>query len=208
MSDDDLVRWSEAEDAPPGMQDLIRRARPPQKKMPASVRAAILAQLADAPGGPGNDPKPRLGTPRTMPSAGVVAGAAGLGAAIVAAIVLSLPSRPPDVSVDAGTALPAVSSEPSPPSAVVPPPLPASASAPSSAVPSARGLATPPSIASARASTKPASDVDTLAEESALVGRARATIASNPATSLVALDEHARRFPRGAPAPERDALRV
>jgi hypothetical protein len=51
----------------------------------------------------------------------------------------------------------------------------------------------------------PASD---LAAENTLIGRARASLATSPAASLAAVDEHARRFPRGELAPEREYLRV
>lgn len=47
---------------------------------------------------------------------------------------------------------------------------------------------------------------DTLAGELALVGRARANLDADPQSALAALDEHARRFPKGKLAMERELL--
>jgi hypothetical protein len=73
--------------------------------------------------------------------------------------------------------------------------------------------APPPSVAPApvarpRASaTTPAPVVDMLAEETAIISRARAAIERDAdADALTALAEHARRFPSGAMVPERDAF--
>jgi hypothetical protein len=60
----------------------------------------------------------------------------------------------------------------------------------------------------AQASSTPTPEGDTLAEENALVARARSTLAGDPAATLVAVGEHARRYPGGELAPERDYLRV
>ena len=59
-----------------------------------------------------------------------------------------------------------------------------------------------------RARPNPSPSADTLAEESALIARARATSVSNPGASLGAIDEHARRFPHGELAPEREYVRL
>lgn len=74
--------------------------------------------------------------------------------------------------------------------------------------PSASSSATSAAAPSSPARTPSHGDVDTLAEESALIGRARANLASSPGLTLAAVDEHARRFPRGELAPEREYLRV
>jgi hypothetical protein len=47
-----------------------------------------------------------------------------------------------------------------------------------------------------------------LSEESAIVSRARATLATNPVATLERVEEHARRFPSGELASEREFLRV
>ena len=61
--------------------------------------------------------------------------------------------------------------------------------------------------ASASAPTLPPRDeADTLSAESALIAKARGGIESNPTDALTVLGEHARRFPRGELAAERDFL--
>jgi hypothetical protein len=67
----------------------------------------------------------------------------------------------------------------------------------------------PPTVARPRAiapAAAPTPAVDTLAEETEIVARARAAIASGEWTrAQTLLADHARRFPRGVLAPERDA---
>jgi hypothetical protein len=41
-----------------------------------------------------------------------------------------------------------------------------------------------------------------------LIEKARGSLDANPAVALAGIDEHARRFPRGQLAPEREYLRV
>jgi hypothetical protein len=75
-----------------------------------------------------------------------------------------------------------------------------------SAAPEATVQAKPKALPSAP-STKPV-ETATLSEESALVDRARANLGTNANDALAAIDEHARRFPRGELAPEREYLRI
>lgn len=83
--------------------------------------------------------------------------------------------------------------------------------------PSLSAAAEPPPMATAAAATTPSAAHDPhhaarhadLAAERALLADARAAMqASDAARALAILDEHARRFPRGQLAEERDALRV
>ncbi len=41
-----------------------------------------------------------------------------------------------------------------------------------------------------------------------MIGRARSTLGSSPADTLAAVDDHARKFPRGALVSEREYLRI
>jgi hypothetical protein len=69
--------------------------------------------------------------------------------------------------------------------------------------------ATPPSEVEAVPAPEPAKPIDTLAEETRVLGRARdALSASRPNDALAILDEYKRKFPSGRLAPERAALRV
>jgi len=83
-----------------------------------------------------------------------------------------------------------------------PPPAPVPAAPPQPAAAPASPRATP------RPPPAPGGDA-ALAEESALLERARTALSrGRSAAALDALSEHARRFPRGSLAEERDALRV
>lgn len=138
-----------------------------------------------------------LKTPLALALAGALLG----GIAVVAVRAWSAtpaPETPTPATAEVAAA---------PASAIVPPPpLPAPAETPPEpvAAPSAT-----PAVKHARgapSASQPAED--TLAAESALVGRARATLEATPAAALALLEDHARRFPRGELAAERDFLRL
>jgi hypothetical protein len=131
---------------------------------------------------------------------------AALGGLHVAARVRS--TTPPPAELPAIVAAPEPTSQrldvpPPPPVAAIP-----AAPAPSTAPPPVEPIERP-AIARPRASAPaPASSTDTLAEETALLSRAKSAMDRRAyRDALVLLDEHARRFPSGMLAPERDAHR-
>lgn len=78
-----------------------------------------------------------------------------------------------------------------------------SVNAPAPAAPTVKPIAKPTSSPAAIVAT------DTITEEAALLRAAHASLASGDgASAMRALDEHARRYPRGALAEEREAARV
>lgn len=115
----------------------------------------------------------------------------------------------PAVTMPASTATAPPARSPSPahspspsPSLSLPPPPPVAAPKP---VALAKPAPVAPASASAMASAKP---IDALREELALVEDARRALASGDrASALRHVDEHARRFPSGAFAVEREVLR-
>lgn len=177
------VRLKDSDDAPEGLRRILRDANA-IAPMPAELKASLLAKA----------PAPAKASALASPA---VIGAGALGVAVVAAILWQTRSvSTPDAKTPAPTTTTSASAEPAPPPTIEPAP----AADPSSA---------PTPLPSARPSRPaPKADGDTLAEESLLVGRARANLVSNPTAALSAIDEHARRFPRGELAPEREYLRV
>lgn len=217
-------------DDPPRLKDssgpgnaLLRRAGrvPP---MAHDDRAAILGALgAGAAGGAGGAGATTSGAGAGATTGGAGSAGGGMGSAggaaaatlktpLALALVGALLGGAAVVAVRAWSATPAPETAPpptapaaaAPASAIVPPPpLPAPTEAPPVAAP-----ATPPvkHARGAPSASQPAED--TLAAESALVGRARATLEPTPAAALALLEDHARRFPRGELAAERDFLRI
>jgi len=211
---DDPVRWKDAEDAPAKVRDLLARGRatPP---MPDHVRAALLAALPVA------APPPSPPAPPAPPAAGAAAASAGVpaawligGVAVVAVAALAWNARAPENSAKQGapSATPVVVVGPSRAAASVAP-TPSEVALPVvSAFPEAPLRPSPRQKPSAAPSTPaPLANAvaeSNLAEESTLVARARANLAPSPAASLDAVEEHARRYPRGELAAEREYLRV
>ena len=210
-------------DDPPRLKDssgpgnaLLRRAGrvPP---MAHDDRAAILGALgAGAAGGAGGAGATTSGAGSTGGGMGSAGGAvATLKTPLALALAGALLGGAAVVAVRAWSATPAPETAPppatpvatAPASAIVPPaPLPAPTETPPDPV--AAPPATPPvkHARGAPSASQPAED--TLAAESALVGRARATLEPTPAAALALLEDHARRFPRGELAAERDFLRI
>jgi len=199
---DDPVRWKDAEDAPAKVRGLLAhgRAVPP---MPKDVRAALLAQLPVAPA-----PPAPAASSAGVPTAWVIGGVAVVAVAVAALawnarapedpVKPRTPSATPTIVVaPTATAAPAPSEVALPIVSAIPQDAPRSSSRPRpSAAPS-----TPAPAASASEGTN-------LAEESVLVARARTNLAPRPAAALDAVEDHARRFPRGELAAEREYLRV
>jgi hypothetical protein len=211
--------------APDVLRDLLREGgRVPA--MTSEDRAEILSGIATA--GAGVLPGPAAtaaakSTAFLAPKASVaIAVAALVGLGVVGAMwprdeappaspnvapkVIGLPSVPSDVRPTAPSptddappseALPAASSPPAPADdsllKVERTPTPVERPAPSTLM-----RTTPPTSGSG----------DSLGAESSLIGAARSKIDVSPGDALALLDEHARRFPRGALDAERDFLRI
>jgi hypothetical protein len=190
---------------PPGGPDpeleafySAERARPP---VPDAARHAALARvLAAAPAPapvPGVGRGPAAAAALAMLALGVIIGAAGHAAWVAGderpAPRIEAPSAP-----SAPLTAPPPSDEPSPPS--IPPP---------SEVPEAVVVEPEAPATSGRAEAPSEPDDEGLASEMALVARAQTALHRGLFESaLSALDEHARRFPRGELAEEREALAV
>jgi hypothetical protein len=191
---DDPVRWKDAADAPPRVRELLR-ARAEPASMPPEARVALLAQLSQQVAAP---PAPKANALKTVLGSQLGAGVAvTTTVAVVAALAWRMASPSPPVTV------------------LAPPTASASASvmpehqlAPSPSISTETPTVVPPPASSRPARPAPPTTTDTLARESALIGRARGSLVSNPASSLEAIDEHARKYPQGELAPEREYLRV
>lgn len=197
---DEPIRLEES--ASDDVRSLLRDARavPP---MSADDRAAILAALAAPSGSGGGSPGASAASSKPLLAGLAVAVLGGAAVAIVLATRTSAPAvetRPPPVATTPATA---VTTEPVAPSA--PPAAPEASAAPEmSALPNRA----PPRPSVAPRAVPSAAPEDTLGAESALVAKARANVDRDPAAALAALDEHARRFPNGELAPERDFLAI
>jgi hypothetical protein len=143
-----------------------------------------------------------LSTPSTAPAAP----AAGSGLAVkVAAVVVA-------IGIAGGGLFLALNSEVAPAKPAAPAPVPSAAQpkapidhAPESA-PSAVPHAEAPEKRAPAASSRPA---DSLAEEVAILSQASAELhAGRPAAALKKLEEHRRKFPRGALGQERTSARI
>jgi hypothetical protein len=199
---DDPVRWKDTDDAPGAVVRELLRSGAEVPPMPSEVRAALLAALpspSPSPTANGASGEVMRSGSSLVRAAAWVAGAAGTGA-IVAALAWPSTSTPetPAPTLSATSTASSSSVLPSP-SFTAPP---ASAEMPPVVAPPrpTTGERVKPAV--------PAPSADTLAEESALIGRARSTLGSNPAASLSVVEEHARRHPSGELAPEREYLRL
>jgi hypothetical protein len=214
MMVDDPQRWKDASDIPDDVRELLRASgRAPA--MTAEDRAVILGAVGTG----GLAAAKSKAAPTTVTSPTVLAGSA---AVVAAGSILAL-----WLATRAGPA--AHHTAPSPPeTATVAPPrdVPDDAAevsrttaddggAPStdvSPIPDTHPL--PSAMTTAVGRRKPSSaranesQVDTLSAESVLISRARAATEASPGEALAALEEHARRFPRGVLAPERDYLAI
>lgn len=188
-------RWRD--DGPEEVRALLRAARPTQV-MTAEQQARSRERVG------------RYVAAATMAAAlswvpGAALGA-GLGLVAVAAMygvpAWIAPERAPEVIPTATVAGPAPST-----------PAPVTSAAPvMSALPSADPPAPPrassrPSAPPASASAEPVA-VDPLAEEVALLDRARAALGASPAEALALTAEHAARFPQGKMGMEREIVAI
>jgi hypothetical protein len=174
-------------DAPPELSELFRDAEKPEP-LPPATDARMLAQVT------------ALGAAPAVP---LVKGWLVAGGAVVVAGALVLVAR----------RAPAPSVAPSPP----PPSTSASASAavdavPPAAAPEPRSPPEPrraPAASAGRvAPTAASSSEDALAGETKLLNRAHAAMATDPRQAYAFASEHAKRYPRGQLAAERELILV
>ncbi len=217
--------------------DLIDAARRGEPKLTTTSRAAsrakILARVGVAAGAAGIAAGASTAAATTAGALGAAPVAAApiaatMGVSLVAKIGLSLvvlagavggvvaltrpsaPSAPADrapVAIASTIESPRakVSSLATPPSLDAAPPV---SAAPSATVAPSAPTAAPPS-AEPTSSAASSTAADPLASENELIARAQRALASGQAgQALAALDEHARRFPSGMLAPEREAARA
>jgi hypothetical protein len=183
---------------------MLSAARPTHA-MPASVRARLLRRIGD--------PPPRSGIPAAKLF--VIASAIGALSLPVASVLLGTqtPSvRPPVAPVR--SAVNPVREELSPPgeAAVPPDALRTPPQTPQASAPARPPTVRPPPAARPLSPESPAATSprealgDTLAREVELLEQARARFDADPASALALLDEHARVFPAGKLAIERELL--
>ena len=226
---------SETED-PPRLKDLggasvsLLRAASRVPAMSSEDRAAIVAGIGAAAStgtatttsatSAGNASSAAGGA---LASKGLLAGLAGVVVVggVVASFMLASPAPSTQEAAPASLSAPAASQAvPDAPGEALPEApaaVPAASSVPVVEAPVAAPrpsapVATPaaaraPARASASASASPAGE-SSLAAESALIGKARGLLESDPRGSLALLDEHRRRHPRGELAAERDFLSI
>lgn len=199
---EDPTRWKDAADAPDAVHALLREgARVPP--MSDEDRAGILTALAALPVAP-------LASVAKAPALASSGASTVVTGKVVMGMIL--------VTVAGGVGVwLSTRSAPRSPSPVQSAPIAESAPQSSTAreVPSAEALAPSSSAAERSAPAIPSSnkpvprrEQDSLTAESALVGRARTRLETDPAGALASLEEHARTFPNGELAPERDFLTV
>jgi hypothetical protein len=198
------TRWRD--EGPDDVRDLLRYAAKTRDLAPAD-RARTRARVA------------RIG--------GIVAAAAGLslvqsaalgaGLAVATLVAVSIgttwlsPSPQPVIVVASRPVATSALAAPSAP-AVTPSSTVAAASSspradPPTPRPSALHAAAPPLVEEPAASA-PTHPPDTLAEEAALIERARLSLGARPADALARTEEHAARFPAGKLSMERELVAI
>ncbi len=203
----DPERWKDASDAPRSFREALAESRevpPLPEDVRRDVRAAvILAEIAlggTSEKGSGSEKASTLGAKSLAKWKVAAVGAGGLALSLVVALSWkgqpSAPPTGPGVSASAWVPTPL---EPSARGELPVAPLAISAEAPQ---PSASLRVAP----SAQRERPP--QADDLTEENAILGRARVNLAMRPEVSLKDAEEHARRFPRGALAMERDSMHM
>ncbi len=183
----------------PELAALLEQGRL-HRRVPASVRARVLARAREIASSPAGSVEPRTEAVPSSPTRGgrrwqipfaatvaLIAGGAIASTAVLAHRFGSLHS--------------AVLAESA---AVRPPPPPPTVSAPSLPLDTQPSLVRTPSH-----SARPANPRESYAAELQLLNRSQAAFATgNLSGALMLLAEHARRFPRGRLAEEREAVRI
>ena len=173
------TRWKTDPNAPDAVRDLLRAARPTPGPTPDQL-ASLGSEVGRIAATPAS-----AGWVAAKPflAGGAVVAVAGAGAALL--LRASPPPPPPPEVME-------------PPAPIVAPPPPVVQPPPA------------PKVEAPRPKPKPVRrpPVDTLAEETKLLDAARAAFATSPTKALKPLDAHARRFPRGQLAVEREVLAI
>jgi hypothetical protein len=204
---------SEHDDPPPLDQDVVdlvvaERRRP---EAPLAAKEEVLDGLNALLMGGGVPPElggvappapPSISVPRALALAAVTFALGG----VVGAYWQHRRAAPPELAPAPPVSTPVTSGAPSAASSPLLPPVASRPSASSVPEPPSRAAPVVPSVKSA--SDASTADVS-LAKERLLIDRARAAIARGRAVDAQqAVDEHAREFPRGQLAEEREALAV
>lgn len=199
MSEEEPRRLKDSEEGPAALRSLLRKANEAVPPLSPELRAAVLASLPAPPSpGTGGGGGAAGGGGASLSPATI--GAIGLGviAIVVGGIFTLVPSDPPAPEVKPAPSMPVTLA----PSSAPPPETSATVEGPPPSA-SASVVVHAPS-----AKPAPVPSGDSLAEELALITRARDSFGSNPTSTLSLIDDHARRFPNGQLAPEREYLRI
>jgi hypothetical protein len=178
----------------PKAEELVQAGREALRPNDADRERILQALLPRLGGGLGAE---GLNAPSTAPAA-----AGGIAAKVAAAIAV--------IGVAGGGLFLVLRGEPAPrPTTTTPVPSAAVPAAPVDEVPES----TPSAVRRAATAEEPAPvaprPADSLAEEVAILSQASAALhGGRPAAALKALDEHRRKFPRGALAQERTSARI
>jgi hypothetical protein len=193
------------DDGPDAVRALLRRA-PPTRSMTGDERSRSRARVARAAAGLAAG----AGTVAILQGAAIGAGLGLLTVGAAQVVPSWIAPRP-----TAAPIAPAPVRPPAPHLAPIPlpaPPAPDPPSSSSSAAPDpppSRPATRPPSSSAAEApSAGPAPSGDTLAEEVALLEKARTALGASPAQALALADSHAALYPAGKLAMEREMLAI
>ena len=179
----------------PKADELVKAGREalrPSEADRARVFQALLPRLGDGLGAGA------LNTPSTAPAA-----ASGIAVKVAAAIIV--------ISVAGGGLFLALRTESPPERPATPAPVPSAAvpRAPIEKVPESGHSTVPRAEAGEERAHVAPRPADSLAEEVAILSQASAALhGGRPAAALKALDEHRRKFPRGALVQERTSARI
>jgi type IV secretory pathway VirB10-like protein len=188
------TRWRD--EGPDAVRALLRDA-PGTRRMTADDRARTRARLAPLAG-----VAVGVGSFAWLQGAAIGAGLAVLtvGAVEIGSAVVS--HEPPGNPAPAASVVYQRPRAPASPASTAPSPVePPAPVAPSAPEPSPRPAARP-------TEAPPPRDADTLAEEAALLERARASLGTSPAGALAITEEHAAKFPGGKLSVERELLAI
>ena len=198
------VRWREAGGgASSDVRELLRRA-PRPRPMTAEQRARTAAKVAAVAALPATAGSAWLGG-KVLGAKGLAILAAfgllgvGLGVAVFALSGQHVVDTSPTVTTTHPSARPSTQ----PPDPLAPEPTP---SAP--LLPAALASTSKPTIVAPTVVPSTSASVDTLAQEAAILERARAAIGTDPAAALAACNEHQKGFPGGQLAAERELLAI
>jgi hypothetical protein len=208
-ADRDPIRFSESASAPE-LQELFRSAR---QDLPSSSKLEGLWARIEPLAGPtsGISPSPAApgGGTGALATGKVIAIVTALGAAFAVAY---FSTRPAPVASEEPTARPPAEVQAqAPPSTAAPSPATTSTVAPEAvdaAKPAPSSTSAMRAPAEGRGAPPPSKPITDASAEAALLERAREAIATDPKRALAITREHARRFPKGILAQEREVIAI